>query len=188
MHQRILIRRAVRDKLIAANTPAGTRVVPTRIVSWRPNELPAISIYTLSESVDESSAETAPRELTRRPKLIIECALKMTDAFVAANSNNIDDALDEFALMVERAISVDYTLGGTVSDVWLSDTDIDILEKGDQLIGVISLTFSPKYYSYFPDAADVPLDNFSTADIRHSLANAVNVDNQAHDVVSGLDV
>jgi hypothetical protein len=184
-HQRTLIRDAAKAPVLN-KTAAGTNVVTTRIVPWRAKDLPAVAIYTLRESVDKSSKETAPRELMRMPALVIEGALKMADAFVAANGGNMDDALDAMALQLERAIAADDTLAGTVGDVVLADTDVEILRDGDQLIGVIALSYDVTYHTYLPDAEDVELDDFDTADIRHSLANAVHADNQAHDLLDNL--
>jgi hypothetical protein len=39
---------------------------------------------------------------------------------------------------------------------------------------------------YMPEAVDVPLDDFDSADIRYSLANAVHVDDQANDLLENL--
>jgi hypothetical protein len=53
-----------RRAAVAANTAAGARVQGTRVDPWKKTQLPAISVYTLGEEVDET-LEDAPRELTR---------------------------------------------------------------------------------------------------------------------------
>jgi hypothetical protein len=184
-HPRKLIRDAAKAQLLN-KTAAGTRISTTRVTPWRPQELPAISIYMLRDPVQPESMKSAPRELERRPAMVIECALKMKDAFVTANGGNIDDALDAFELQVLSAISADDTLGGTVGDIVIEDSEIEILRDGDQMIGVIACPFYCRYHMYMPEAVDVPLDDFDSADIRYSLANAVHVDDQANDLLENL--
>ncbi|HEY6038260.1 MAG TPA: hypothetical protein VIV58_28455 [Kofleriaceae bacterium] len=101
-HQRKLIRNAVAALLVSANTAAGARVKATRVEPNREQELPAISVYTLSDETDRASADTAPIELTRELKLEIACEVKHTDAYP------VDDRMDDIAEQVEAAMASDY--------------------------------------------------------------------------------
>lgn len=178
LHQRQRIREAAKAALVG-KTAVGDRVHETRILPWKKIELPAIAVYTLNEEVDPESARSAPRELERTVELAIE-------AFVEAG-DNVDDALDALALQIERAMHADETLGGTASDSILSSSEMAVLKDGEKLAGTIGLTYSVRYFTYAPDAADVHLNEFATADIRHNLGNVVHPDNEAHDRLTGLD-
>lgn len=171
-HPRTLIRQAVKAALLNATT-AADRVHTSRSVAWRPKDLPAIAIYTLEEEVDPSSANSAPRELKRNLSLAVEVA--------AVQQASIDDELDALAQEVERAICADDTLGGKASDIVLASTNVDILADGERIIGVMRLEFAATYYTFAPDAEDVPLPDFETSNIRYKLGNAVYQDNEAVD-------
>jgi len=174
MHQRQKIRQAVVDAL-RNKTSAEDRVAETRILPWRRHQLPGIAVYTLSETVDEASAQTAPRELERTVQLAIEAAVRYSD--------DVDDALDSLAEEIERVIHADDTLGGNASDCVLSATEVDIVGDADQMIGAIRLTYNVKYYTYAPAAEDVELDAFRKAHIRYNLGSQQNAQDEAVDVV-----
>jgi hypothetical protein len=181
MHQRQLIREAAKAALVG-KTGAGARVYETRVVPFKRLELPAIAVYTLEENVDPASRSTAPRELKRTVDLAIEAAVKQGE--------NIDDALDAIALEIERALHADETLGGAASDSILSSTEIDVLEDGDRLVGVVTLVYSVTYYTDAPaaeDAAAGELVDLARVDVRHNLGGSVDVNDEARDRLEGLD-
>jgi hypothetical protein len=175
-HPRQLIREAVCAQLVAADTAAESRVFETRIIPIRQPELPAIAVYTLEESVEESGS--APRELKRVLQLMVEGA---------ATGADIDDTLDDLALEIERAMHSDETFGGTASDALMASTDVEILEQGQKLIGVVRIVYQVTYYTHAPEAADVPLDNFNTFDVHTSLSGDQAVADQAHDFETGIN-
>jgi hypothetical protein len=175
LHQRQQIRDATQAALLN-QTSAGPRVFKTRDMTFHRKELPALAVYTLQETVDPASADTAPLELKRTLQLAIEGAVSLTD--------NVDDALDALAVDVERAMHRDDSLGATASLAMLSATEVDIFEQGDRPMGLVRLTYTVTYYTNAPEAADTPLDDLKTVDIRHSLEPGVNPANQAHDTVT----
>ena len=186
-HPRKLIRHAIKAQLVN-QTLAGARVFTTRFVSMKASIVPYVCIYTLQEAVDPESVKTAPRELKRLMDMIIELTIKATDQIVSDNGGNIDDALDDFADQVERRISVDDTLKGLASDVVYMGVDqINIREEGDQLYITAPLLFRGTYYRDAPLAEDLPLDDFSTADVRYNLGGQMDEANEAHDVLTGLE-
>jgi hypothetical protein len=178
-HQRQVIREAAQAALVAANTAAGTRVTETRLGPQRATELPAISVYTLSEEVDPASAQSAPRELKRELQLAVEGWVRAT--------GNVDDALDALALEIERAMHADPTLGGACSDSVLASTEVGIKMDGDRPMGAVHIVYVVRFYTYVPEADDVTLDDLSTVDVKTSLANAVNEANQAEDLIENLE-
>jgi len=174
MHQRKLIRDAAVALLANAGTAAGARVTPTRIDPHKKNELPALSVYTLSEQTDPDDASTAPRELWRTLKLEIAGWVAHSTAAPA------DDALDALAEQIEAAMDADRYLGNTASDSILVGTEISILSDGDPLVGVITLTYEVEYRT--SPAAPDGLDDFLRAGATTQVGDAT-VDNAANDVI-----
>lgn len=183
-HQRHLIRHALTDRL-RNRTVAEERVEATRMVPWRAKDLPGIAVYALVEPVDPESASTAPRELTRYLRLAVELAIQA--GTVSQTDVRIDDALDAGALEIEKVIAEDDTLGGTVGDIILENTEIDIPEpRGEQLIGIVRLTYRATYRTLAHGAAD-NLDVLATVDTHYDLAAQQEDANQAEDLITGLD-
>ncbi|MFH0750669.1 MAG: hypothetical protein V2B17_02420, partial [Chloroflexota bacterium] len=110
LHQRAVLRNAVVAALKAASTSAEQRVFASRMTPYQRVGLPAVSVYTLSETSDDQ--QTAPRELKRAAQLVIEAVLEQTA--------EVDDALDAMALELERALHADPTFGGACSDSTLT--------------------------------------------------------------------
>lgn len=172
-HPRQLIRHAVAAQLTGA-TAAGTRVFKTRVLPYR-RELPAVAVYTFTETVDVD-VDSSPRELKRTLDLVIEGAVQATSA------ENPDDLLDALALEIETALHADPTFGNTAADAVLSATELEVVAEGEQLIGVVKLTYRVEYYA-FADTF-VPPDDFNTANVRYNLSNEVHPDNEARDIIT----
>ena len=189
-HQRLVIRHAVRDRLLGA-TAAEDRVFTTRLVPYRRTKLPAIAVYTRAEPVDPESRNTAPRELTRNLQLVIEVAVAEGSSVrgVPVAVDQLDDALDGLAVEVERVMDADPWLGGAAGDSLLTSTDVDVIVDVDgraleQPIGLVTLTYAITYRTQAPDPADVPLDDFKRATIRHDLSGIVSPKNVAEDDIT----
>lgn len=155
MHQRQRIREAAKAQLLN-KTSAADKVYETRVIPMLQLKLPAVSVYTLSDSVNESSDSEHTRELD----LVIE-------AYVAAG-NNVDDAIDTLCEQIENAIDDDATLNGTCQEALLSSSDLEVFEEGSKLIGFARLTYSVVYRTDRGGELG-PLDNFDTASIKYSL-------------------
>lgn len=179
LHPRRLIRDAAKAALLS-ETAAGTRVVTSRRIPWRPSQLPGIGIYTLEETTDPASAQTAPRELKRHLELAIE-------AFIRADEDTFDDELDAIAREIEVAIAADDTLGGTASDCWLTKTEFDFGTEGDQQIVTVRLIFRVTYFGFAPDANDGALEDLVTVTSVTNLGGSQEAGNRAQDVVDDLD-
>lgn len=175
-HPRQEIRHAVAAQLVN-KTAAGDRVFKTRVLPYR-REFPALAVYTPTENV-KTDTDSAPRELERSPELVVEGAAQVTSA------ENADDVLDALAWEIEQALHADPTFGGTAADSRLVSSELDVFPEGEQMVGIVKLTYAVTYYAY---AAGAPtLDDLKTVDIRQNLGNAVHPSNQAHDVLSDLD-
>lgn len=156
VHQRKTIRDGIAAALVAAGTSAGDRVYPTRVVPWKRLELPAVSVYVLSESSDDG--QTAPREYKRKAQISVEAAVKP--------GGSVDDALDQLALEIEEAMSSDVTFGGKCVDCTLTTTELEVMEKGDELVGFLQQVYAVTYYTDIPTAV---LDDLETIAAETSL-------------------
>jgi hypothetical protein len=174
-HPRKEIRHAVRDLLAAAATAAGDHVTATRIFPYRKGDLPAISVYTLEETIDEESAESAPRELLR--SIDLEVA-----GFVHAGSA-VDDAMDDLAEQIEAAMDADPTFGGKAADSFLRSTTMGLTGDGDTIAGMVTLTYDVTYRTTPADPVE-DVDEFLTADVVHNPGGNVHPDDRAEDLIN----
>lgn len=183
MHERQAIREAVVAALKnAAGVAAivGARVYPNRTELLRRPELPAIVVFTLAERVDESSAQTAPRELERILTLAIECAVE-EPLEAEPGGKSVDDQLDDLAREVEKAMDADDTFGATAADSILTQTDVDLLEEGERRLGVMRLSYDLTYYTKAPREADETLDDFTKGTAEFNLGGEQHENNRAND-------
>lgn len=162
---------------LVGKTAAADRVYTTRQVPWAASQLPGIAIYALEEPVDPESRKRAPRELTRNLRLVIEGAVEATV--------NVDDAMDDLAEQIERAIDADRYFAGTAHDSILTSTSLGVAAEGRREVGAVLLTYTVTYFTDAPSAVDVPLpDDFATAGITTDLSGSTDPGNQAQDVVA----
>jgi len=166
-HQRQLIRQAVKDLLVVANTAAGANVTTTRVLPYRQGELPAISVYTLGETVElEEDNAVNPRELKRLLELEIAGWVVPT-AIISA-----DDAMDDLAYEIETAMHADPFFGGLVGDSVLESTEMAIKGEGDTLMGIVTLTYAVTYRTMAPEAPTALVD-FLRTKATHDLVGGV---------------
>jgi hypothetical protein len=156
MHQR----KVIRDAVVAAltgTTDAGTRVKATRVEPNRALGLPALAIYTSSEEIDPDSVATAPRKLLRH------LTLKVTGWVVDTAAAPADDAMDALAEEIEAVMELDRYFGGAAEGAGsvLSSTETGVLDDGDPLIGVVTLTYQIDYY-FVPEAPTLLNDYLRT--------------------------
>lgn len=161
--QRRLIRQHIKTLLSTpAITGIGTKVFANRARLVFETELPNIIIYTKNEP-SEKFVE-APREFKRSLNLEIEIQYRLNPP--DEDTVNIDDAMDDIAEEVERRVLLDPTLNNLASDTLLDNTEMDIVQNGNQLIGSCKITFVVEYnqpvdYSENDDS----LDDFETAHV-----------------------
>lgn len=176
LHQRQVIRAAI-VALLTGHTAAEARVVPCRRNPLRQSDLPAISVYTIDETVDDESAATAPRELTRRLEVVVQSWVPVTAS--------IDDDMDALALEIETAMHADPFLGGAVGDSILKATNLRIDPEGKEPVGVVTMTYEVTYRTLAPEPpAESELDDFRRADTRFNLGGEQAVADQAEDLVT----
>ena len=134
-HPRQTIREAVVAILIAAETDAGPAVYPTREAPWRNIELPGIAVYSL----EEASQRMTGGDLDRTVLLAVHAVVRL--------SEGVDDALDQLALQVEKAMAVDPTLGGLALVSHLGGTEISVDETTQRPVGAIRLAYEVRYHT-----------------------------------------
>lgn len=156
-------RKAIRQSLAAilknAATAAGDRVFSSRSTPIFESELPAILVYTRSESV-ELFAES-PREYKRTVTVVIEAVAETT-------GENLDDQLDDVGQEIEAALAVDHTAGDTVSELTLSGSDLLVDRDGEKYQGAVKLEYQAIYYTC-ADEDSGDLGNLGTSNIDYDL-------------------
>jgi hypothetical protein len=173
LHQRTVIRRAIRD-LLLDTTAAEDRVYTTRMVPLRKADLPAISIYALTETVDDESVESSPRELIRELPVVIQGWVTQTE--------DVDDVMDALALEIETAMHADPYLGEDVaSESILESTTMDVGRMGEREVGMVELTYLVTYLTYAPSAPS-DLDDFTTVAATHNVGGTVHEDDAVEDI------
>ena len=155
MHQRRVIREAIQailqgDTRVTSIVPAAD--IHTNLFRPLPDEkLPAIIIYANNEGSDHR--ETAPRELKRQVRIMIE--LQAT-----SKVRGTDDFLDDLADEVEQVLFEDVTLNDTADDSWLFSSEFGSGGESRTEIGALVLGFMVEYYTQAPRL--VPSDIFDT--------------------------
>ena len=134
-HVRKLIRDDVKTTLTGLAT-TGANVFQTRLFSLGENKLPAICIYTKSESTEYVTI-SRPRTQIRTLDVAVEFFVKATA--------NVDNAIDAVALEIEEALYADPTRGGNAKDTKVADFEADYNSDGEQSVGVGRFTISVEY-------------------------------------------
>ena len=183
-HPRKLIRQTVTALLANAGTVAGARVRSTRVDPHKRSQLPAISVYTLGETTEGDSAQTAPIELTRNLKLEIAAWVAHSDEL------SVDDAMDDVAEEIEAAMASDYYLVDTVAAQMLESCAMQLVEedgRSDPLVGIVILTYAITYRTYPLEAGATPTPDFVTVDATQTLVGGVTDTVPAEDTFTVLE-
>jgi len=133
------VRKTIREYFgsqLTGLTTTGSNVFESRVYPMQSAKLPAIIIYTTTESSEEV-AFSSKRVQNRMLSVEVQ-------GFVRAISN-FDDTLDLIAKEVEVAILDDPSLGGLAINTELTNTQADYSGEGEQPVGTIRLTFDVQY-------------------------------------------
>ena len=144
-HVRMQIRNQVVTQLTGLTTTA-SRVFDSRVYPLEDANLPALLIYTKSETSEPIEIGTN-RTSERLLSLNIEAYVKST--------TNFEDTLDTICKEVEQAIAADPTLSGKAKDCYLESTEIEFNAEGEKPLAFATLTFLTSYYvqEQSPDVA-----------------------------------
>lgn len=139
------VRKQIRDKvasILKSNVGlVKRRVYTTRVHPLNDTNLPAISVYT--------GTETSQRMNFGVTDMIRELALEI-DVYVRETSK-FDDDVDAIAVQVEEAMADNFTLDGLAKFVVLTSTQIQFDGDADQILGVAKLTYSVQYVTPIND-------------------------------------
>ena len=133
------VRKTIREYFgtqLTGLTTTGANAFESRVYPMQSAKLPAILIYTTTESSEEQAFSS---KRVQNRVLSVE-----VQGFVRAISN-FDDTLDLIAKEVEVAILDDPTLGGLAINTELTSTQADYSGDGEQPVGTIRLTFDVQY-------------------------------------------
>lgn len=140
-HVRQQIRDAVATTLTSAVSLVSSRVYTTRVHPLNEANLPAISVYTGSESSERYNVGVT--DINRTLSLEIDIYVRETGTF--------DDDVDAIAVQVEEAMAGDFTIGGLVKSSVLISTAIQFDGEADQILGVAKLTYQVRYVTSLTD-------------------------------------
>ncbi len=179
-HERKTLREAIVSQLKGETpfrTVAGERVYETRLGPVRDHELPAITVYVDEETVDPASITSAPRYMSRTATIAIEGWVK--------SAADVDDALDAFALQIETAMDVDLNFNGAAINSVMSGTEFGLKIDGNRPMGCVRMLYAVTYET--TQRIEAPEDAFDSIDIHYDLAGEQEPDDQAEDVVTGIN-
>lgn len=140
-HVRKQIRDKVADLLKAEVSLVKRRVYTTRVHPLNDTNLPAISVYTGTETSQRLQAGVT--DMIRELSLEIDCYVRETSSF--------DDDVDAIAVQVEEAMATKFTLDGLAKFTVLTSTQIQFDGDADQILGVAKLTYSVQYVTPIND-------------------------------------
>ena len=139
------VRKQIRDKvadLLKANVNlVKRRVYTTRVHPLNDTNLPAISVYTGTET--SQRLQGGVTDMIRELSLEIDCYVRETSSF--------DDDVDAIAVQVEEAMATKFTLDGLAKFTVLTSTQIQFDGDADQILGVAKLTYSVQYVTPIND-------------------------------------
>jgi len=134
-HVRKQIRDAIKTALTGLAT-TGANCYQSRVFPFESTKLPALLIYTKSETTDFDTI-SLPRDVMRVLEINVE-------AYVQGTSN-YDNTLDQIAVEVEEAIAADVTLGGLTKDLQTVAFEADFSGDGEQTVAIGRFTISATY-------------------------------------------
>jgi hypothetical protein len=133
------VRKSIRDNITTTLTglaTTGANVFQTRFFPLADAKLPAICIYSKSETSDYLTV-TVPRTVLHQAEFTIEAYVKAT--------SSVDDTLDAIALEITEALAADVTRNALAKDTQVLDFSADFNADGDQPVGVATFTVLVEY-------------------------------------------
>ena len=133
------VRQQIRDDIVTTLTglaTTGSNVFRSRIFPLEETNLPALCIYTKSET-SEYDTIGLPRSVNRVLDVAVEAYVK--------GVSNYDNTLDTIAVQMEEAIAADITLGGLAKDAQITAFEADFAGDGEQPVAVGRFTVTVEY-------------------------------------------
>jgi len=142
IHPRTLLRRAVKQILLAAGTPAGDRVRTCWAVQTKISDMPLLLVYDDDERNQGEQGDDYP---------ILAITLEIEGQVEGSDPEAVEDAMDALALAVQRALAANPTLNGTASRVRYKGAGKTRSTKGSRIAGGITLSYEAQYTMPDPD-------------------------------------
>ena len=133
------VRQQIRDDIVTTLTgltTTGSNVFRSRIFPLEETNLPALCIYTKSET-SEYDTIGLPRSVNRVLDVAVEAYVK--------GVSNYDNTLDTIAVQMEEAIAADITLGNLAKDAQITAFEADFAGDGEQPVAVGRFTVTVEY-------------------------------------------
>ena len=133
------VRQQIRDDIVTTLTgltTTGSNVFRSRIFPLEQTNLPALCIYTKSET-SEYDTIGLPRSVNRILDVAVEAYVK--------GVSNYDNTLDTIAVELEEAIAADITLSGLAKDAQITAFEADFAGDGEQPVAVGRFTITVEY-------------------------------------------
>lgn len=143
-HPREIIRKTVQDILLNGDTLAGKNIFMNKMIHPQSDCLPAVIIYTMSESIEE--LDQAPR----RQKRELQLQLEVLSAVDRESPNN--DQLDQLTWQIEILLADDDDWNKTINRQELSQVRMEFREQGDRPIGAALMTYDVEYITTLPES------------------------------------
>ena len=141
------IRQQIRDRVASVLTTGvalvSSRVYTSRVYPLSEAKLPAIAVYTSSETSNLMSFQ--PPTLQRSMSLTVDVYARAVDTF--------DDDVDAICVQIEDAIGDDFRVNGLAKQIHLISTDIDYNGEAEHPVGIASMTFEVSYVTSITDAS-----------------------------------
>ena len=132
-HAREQIRGAIVTALTGLTT-TGSRVYASRALPLTAADLPALCVYTRTDTPDYAAGVMA-----NRPRRILQVHI---EGYVDGDDQ---DVLDDIAAEVETALYGSATLGALVGGIELGEQVMRVDGEGSELVSVIDLVFNMSY-------------------------------------------
>jgi len=133
------VRKSIRDNITTTLTglaTTGSNVYQTRFFPLAETKLPAICIYSKTES-SEYATLTVPRSVMHECEFTVEAYVKAT--------SGIEDTIDTIAVEISEALANDVTRGGYAKDTRVTEFSFDFNAEGEQPIGIATFTVAVDY-------------------------------------------
>ena len=133
------VRQQIRDEIVTTLTgltTTGSNIFRSRIFPLEETNLPALCIYTKSET-SEYDTIGLPRSVNRVLDVAVEAYVK--------GVSNYDNTLDTIAVQMEEAIAADITLGNLAKDAQITAFEADFAGDGEQPVAVGRFTVTVEY-------------------------------------------
>jgi hypothetical protein len=139
------VRKSIRDRFVSTLdsnvTLVSNRVYANRVYPLTDASLPAITVYTGSET--SSRYNVGITDLNRELTVEVDIYVKAISTF--------DDDVDAIAVQVEEAIASDFTVNSLAKGATLVSTEINFSGEAEQPVGIAKLTFSVRYVTSMTD-------------------------------------